>query len=102
VGKVAGAGENWMGDALDIAGAEGGLWLPGVDYMAGWRGAREAADRLNRALHGAGLELSQVRAVASTDERGLGVVRVAGWPDAVERLAVLLEAVTSGGDGGAA
>ncbi|MFF3584742.1 hypothetical protein [Streptomyces mirabilis] len=99
---MAGAGEDWMGDALDIAGADGGLWVSGVDYVAGWRSAREAADRLNRALLGVGLELSQVRAVASTDEDGLGVVRMAGWPDVVERLAVLLEAVTSGGDGGAA
>ncbi|KAF5999699.1 MULTISPECIES: hypothetical protein [Streptomyces] len=93
---MAGAGEDWMGDGLDIAGADCGLWVPGVDYMSGWRGAREAADRLNRALLSAGFELSQVRAVASTDDRGLGVVRVAGWPDAVERLAVLLEAVTPG------
>ncbi|MFE4815246.1 hypothetical protein ACFRFU_02200 [Streptomyces sp. NPDC056704] len=99
---MAGSGEDWMGDALDIAGADCGLWVPGVDYVAGWRGARETADRLNRALLGAGFELSQMRAVASTDERGLGVVRMAGWPDAAERLAVLLEAVTSGGDGGAA
>lgn len=91
-----------MGDALDIAGADCGLWVPGVDYMSGWRGAREAADRLNRALLGAGFELSQLRAVASTDEGGRGVVRVACWPDAAERLAVLLEAVTSGDDGGAA
>ncbi|SFG40032.1 hypothetical protein [Streptomyces mirabilis] len=99
---MTGAGEDWMGDALDIAGADCGLWVPGVDYMSGWRGAREAADRLNRALLGAGFELSQLRAVASTDEGGRGVVRVACWPDAAERLAVLLEAVTSGDDGGAA
>jgi hypothetical protein len=101
VDKVTGAGEDWMGDALDITGADCALWVPGVDYMAGWRGAREAADRLNRALLGAGFELSQVRAIASTDECGLGVVRMAGWPDAVERLAELLETV-AGSDGGAA
>ncbi|WP_327136665.1 hypothetical protein OG585_07435 [Streptomyces sp. NBC_01340] len=99
---MAGSGEDWLSDGLDVEGADCGLWVSGVDYVAGWRGAREAADRLNRALLGAGFELSRVRAVASTDERGLGVVRVAGWPDVVERLAVLLEAVTSGGDGGAA
>lgn len=102
MGKVSGSGEDWLSDGLEVAGANCGLWVPGVDYVAGWRGAREAADRLNRALLGAGFELSQVRAVASTDERGLGIVRVAGWPDVVERLAVLLEAVTSGDDGGAA
>ncbi|MFE5081827.1 hypothetical protein [Streptomyces mirabilis] len=102
MGKVASAGEDWLSDGLDVAGADCGLWVSGVDYMSGWRGAREAADQLNRAFLGAGFELSQVRAVASTDEGGRGVVRVAGRPDAVERLAVLLEAVTSGGDGGAA
>ncbi|QDN87730.1 MULTISPECIES: hypothetical protein [unclassified Streptomyces] len=99
---MAGSGEDWLSDGLGVAGADCGLWVPGVDYMSGWRGAREAADRLNRALLGVGLELSQVRAVASTDERGLGVVRMAGWPDVVERLAELLEAITSGGGGGAA
>ncbi|MFJ9477879.1 hypothetical protein ACIRRI_23130 [Streptomyces mirabilis] len=99
---MTGSGEEWLSDGLDVAGADCGLWVSGVDYMSGWRGAREAADQLNRVFLGAGFELSQVRAVASTDEHGLGVVRVAGWPHAVERLAVLLGAVTSGGDGGAA
>ena len=97
---MTGAGEDWLSDGLDVAGADSGLWVPGVDYVAGWRVAREAADRLNRALLGAGLELSEVRAVASTNEDGRGVVRVAGWPDAVERLAGLLESV-AGGEGGA-
>ena len=97
---MTGAGEDWLSDGLDVAGADSGLWVPGVDYVAGWRVAREAADRLNRALLGAGLELSEVRAVASTNEDGCGVVRVACWPDAVERLAGLLESV-AGGEGGA-
>ncbi|WP_030171359.1 hypothetical protein [Streptomyces sp. NRRL S-813] len=89
---MTGAGEDWIGDGLDdIEGTGGFLWAPGVDYIAGWRAAREAADRLNRALLGAGFELSSVRAVASTDETGRGVVRLAGRPDAVDRLAVLLE-----------
>ncbi|MET7722032.1 hypothetical protein ABZT44_14535 [Streptomyces mirabilis] len=98
---MTGAGEDWLSDGLDVAGADCGLWVSGVDYMSGWRGAREAADQLNRAFLGAGFELSQLRAVASTDEDGRGVVRVAGWPDAAERLAVLLEAVTPGGGGAA-
>ncbi|WP_405909935.1 hypothetical protein OG742_40175 [Streptomyces sp. NBC_00828] len=98
---MTGAGEDWLRDGLDVAGADCGLWVPGVDYMAGWRDAREAADRLNRALLGAGFELSEVRAVATTDERGRGVVRLAGWPDVAERLAGLLKAVADG-DGGTA
>ncbi|MEV0225867.1 hypothetical protein [Streptomyces sp. NPDC050704] len=95
---MTGAGEDWLRDGLDVEGADCGLWVPGVDYMAGWRHAREAADRLNRALLSAGFELSDVRAVASTNEDGRGVVRMAGWPDAVMRLAQRLEAP---GDGGA-
>ncbi len=99
---MAGAGEDWLSDGLDgIVGVDCGLWVPDVDYVAGWRVAREAADRLNRALLGAGFELSDVRAVASTNEDGRGVVRLAGWPGAVDRLALLLEA-RADDDGGAA
>ncbi|QEU97680.1 hypothetical protein CP970_30495 [Streptomyces kanamyceticus] len=100
---MTGVGEDWLGDGLDVAGVDPGrLWVPGVDYVAGWRDARGAADRLNRALLGVGLELSEVRAAASTNEDGRGVVRVMGRPDAVERLAGLLEAVAIGDGGGAA
>ncbi|MCT9007126.1 hypothetical protein [Streptomyces rhizosphaerihabitans] len=98
---MTGSDEDWLRDGLDIEGVDCGLWVPGVDYIAGWRAARDAADRLNRALLGAGFELSQVRAIASTDERGRGVVRVAGRLEAANRLALLLEAAT-GGQGGAA
>ncbi|MFF7724561.1 hypothetical protein ACFZDB_35155 [Streptomyces luteogriseus] len=101
VDKVTGASENWLGDGLDgIADQDSGLWVPGIDYVAGWREARESADRLNRALLNVGFELSAVRAVASTDEDGRGVVRVAGWPADLDRLAVLLEARAES-DGGA-
>ncbi len=98
---MTGSGEDWLNDGLDVVGFDSGLWVSGVDYIAGWREAREAADRLNRALLGVGFELSTVRAVASTDEDGRGLVRLAGWPEAVERLAALLEARAQG-DGGAA
>ncbi|WP_406321194.1 hypothetical protein [Streptomyces sp. NBC_00519] len=97
---MTGFGDDWLSDGLDTTGAESGLWVSGVDYIAGWREAREAADRLNRALLGAGLELSAVRAVASTNEHGRGVVRLAGWPDDVDRLSQLLETLADG-DGGA-
>ncbi|WP_327729308.1 hypothetical protein OG250_25435 [Streptomyces sp. NBC_00487] len=98
---MAGAGEDWLSNELDgIAGMDSGLWVPGVDYVTGWRIAREAADRLNRALLGVGFEQSDVRAVASTNEEGRGVVRLAGWPDTVDRLAGFLEGL-GGGDGGA-
>ncbi|MGX9883754.1 hypothetical protein [Streptomyces sp. NPDC002276] len=98
---MSGAGENWLSDGLgDVVGAGFGLWVSGVDYIAGWREARESADQVNRVFLGVGFELSELRAVASTNEEGRGVVRVAGWPGAVDRLAGLLEALVDG-DGGA-
>ncbi|MBK6017712.1 hypothetical protein [Streptomyces sp. MBT53] len=98
---MSGAGENWLRDGLgDVAGADFGLWVSGVDYIAGWRGAHESADQLNRAFLGVGFELSELRAVASTNEEGRGVVRVTGWSGAVNRLAGLLEGLADG-DGGA-
>ncbi|WP_030992797.1 hypothetical protein [Streptomyces sp. NRRL WC-3744] len=101
MGKVTGFGEDWLNDGLDVPGAESGLWVAGADYIAGWREAREAVDRLNRALLGVGLELSAVRAVASTSEDGRGVVRLAGSPDVVDRLAELLEACANDAGGAA-
>ncbi|WP_346779798.1 hypothetical protein [Streptomyces sp. S3(2020)] len=98
---MTGSGEDWLNDDLDVAGSDTGLWVSGVDYIAGWREARETADRLNRALLGAGFELSDVRAVASTREDGRGVVRLAGWVGAVHRLAALLETSAERGGGSA-
>ncbi|MFJ8723597.1 hypothetical protein [Streptomyces sp. NPDC093269] len=89
---MTGSDEGWLSDGLDVPGADSSLWVSGVDYIAGWCEARDAADQLNRVLLGAGFELSAVRAVASTAEDGRGVVRFAGWPGAVERLAQFLEA----------
>ncbi|MBK3578555.1 hypothetical protein JHN63_33100 [Streptomyces sp. MBT65] len=97
---MSGAGENWLSDGLgDVTGAGFGLWVSGVDYIAGWREARESADQLNRAFLGVGFELSELRAVASANEEGRGVVRVAGWPGAVNRLAGLLEALADDNGG---
>lgn len=100
-GKVNGTGAEWPGDGLDTAGVNFGLWVSGVDYIAGWREARDAADRLNPAFLGMDFELSELRAVASTNDEGRGVIRLAGWPGAVDRLARLLES-RADGDGGAA
>ncbi|WP_406343604.1 hypothetical protein [Streptomyces sp. NBC_00648] len=88
-------------DGLDAVELDGGLWLPGVDYVSGWREARAAADRLNRALLAAGFELSDLRANASTAGDGRGVVRLAGWPTVADRLARCLERAVGDDSGGA-
>ena len=99
--NVSGSGKGWMSDGLDDAtGAGSGLWVRGVDYMAGWRVAREAADQLNFALLAAEFEPSELRAVAATNDDGRGMVRMVGLPGAAVRLAGLLERL-AGDDGGA-
>ncbi|WP_460065618.1 hypothetical protein [Streptomyces sp. YKOK-I1] len=98
--EAIGTGENGPDDGLNVVGEDFDLWVPGVDYMAGWRAARVVADRLNTALLGVGLELSEARAVASAGDDGRGVVRLVGLPGAMDRLAGLLEALADS-DGGA-
>ncbi|WP_020132297.1 hypothetical protein [Streptomyces sp. 303MFCol5.2] len=91
------SGEGWLSDGLDnAAGAGSGLWVRGVDYMAGWSVAREAADQLNLALLAAEFEPCELRAVAATNDDGHGVVRLVGLPGAAVRLAQLLEALADG------
>ncbi|MEV7992279.1 hypothetical protein AB0O67_10255 [Streptomyces sp. NPDC086077] len=98
---MSGSGDGWLGDGLDdVAGLGSGLWVRGVDYMAGWRVAREATEQLNLALLAAEFEPSELRAVAATDDEGHGVVRLVGLPGAAVRLAGLLDALADG-DGGA-
>ncbi|WP_432043821.1 hypothetical protein [Streptomyces cadmiisoli] len=98
---MSGSGEGWLsGELNDTAGMGSGLWVRGVDYMAGWRVARDAADHLNLALLAAEFEPSELRAVAATDNDGCGVVRLVGLPRATVRLAGLLQRLADG-DGGA-
>ncbi|MFJ8107118.1 hypothetical protein [Streptomyces sp. NPDC096132] len=98
--EAIGTGANGPDDGLNVMGESCGLWVPGVDYMAGWRAARAVADRLNRSLLGIGLGPSEARAVASTNDDGRGVVRLIGLPGAMDQLAGLLAAHVDG-DGGA-
>ncbi|MEX2975215.1 hypothetical protein [Streptomyces sp. C184] len=78
-----------MGD-LNDAGPDAWVWSVNVDYLSGWRQARESADRLNGALRAAGLDSSTVRAVPNVDADGRGVVRLAAALPAAEELADLL------------
>ncbi|MFE4409807.1 hypothetical protein [Streptomyces sp. NPDC056821] len=98
---MSGSGEGWLSDGLDdAAGVGSGLWVRGVDYMTGWRVAREAADQVNLALLVAEFQPRELRAAASTDVNGCGVVRLVGLPGAATRLAGLLGRLADG-DGGA-
>ncbi|MFD8702452.1 hypothetical protein ACFV1W_07500 [Kitasatospora sp. NPDC059648] len=54
------------------------MWLPGVDYAACWRVARQTADELNSLLAACGVARAQLRAIADTDAQGAPVVRLDG------------------------
>ena len=78
------------------------LWLPGVDYVAGWQKARGAAGTLNLALFAVGLDVDQARATADTRADGQGVVRLKATEYGTFRLAQLLALAVEGGHADAA
>ncbi|MER5782896.1 hypothetical protein ABT104_14415 [Streptomyces mobaraensis] len=59
------------------------VWVRGVDYVAGWREAREAAAELEAALAAVGVEV-QGASAAQTRGDGSGVVRLV-WSAATVR-----------------
>ncbi|MFB7376672.1 hypothetical protein ACFC6U_16730 [Kitasatospora purpeofusca] len=65
-------------------------WLPGVDYAAGWRVARQTADELNSLLVACGVDRGQLRAIADTDAQGGALVRLEGVLDGGMSLKELL------------
>ncbi|MET8680925.1 hypothetical protein ABZW18_25925 [Streptomyces sp. NPDC004647] len=55
------------------------LWVRGVDYVTGWRDAKDAAAELAAALTAAGMDVTGetgVRARAAADVDGSGVVHL--------------------------
>ncbi|MEU1816458.1 hypothetical protein ABZ543_14835 [Streptomyces roseifaciens] len=70
------------------------LWVRGVDYVAGWREATDAAADLTAVLTAAGVPLDDARATARTAPDGSGVVRLM-WP--VETVRAVVELIR--GDG---
>ncbi|MFF2076545.1 hypothetical protein ACFVXG_17525 [Kitasatospora sp. NPDC058162] len=66
------------------------VWLPGVDYVAGWRVARRTADEVNSLLAACGVDRSQLRAIADTDAQGGALVRLEGVPEGWTSLTGLL------------
>ncbi|EME98785.1 hypothetical protein J7W19_16465 [Streptomyces mobaraensis NBRC 13819 = DSM 40847] len=65
------------------------VWVRGVDYVAGWREAREAAAELETALTAVGVEVEGT-AAAQTRGDGSGVVRVVWSPETVRAVARLI------------
>ncbi|MER6299142.1 hypothetical protein ABT247_06130 [Kitasatospora sp. NPDC001539] len=76
------------------------VWLPGVDYAAGWRAARRTADELNGLLGLCGVERTALRAIADTDAQGRPVVRLEGiaegWLSLEELLCLAAQARRAG------
>ncbi|WP_407564097.1 hypothetical protein [Streptomyces sp. 184] len=70
------------------------VWLPGVDYLSGWREAQTAAEELAGALRAAGGDTSGVRARADTGCDGVGVVRLALPVATVREIARLARGAT--------
>ncbi|WP_395294742.1 hypothetical protein ACF9IK_15190 [Kitasatospora hibisci] len=66
------------------------VWLPDVDYAAGWRAARRMANELNSLLAACGVDRTQLRAIADTDACGGPVVRLEGAAEGWLRLEELL------------
>ncbi|MFI9273813.1 hypothetical protein ACIGXM_24340 [Kitasatospora sp. NPDC052896] len=82
----------------DVLDPDRWLWLPGVDYVAGWRAARKEAEEVNALLLACGVERSALRAVADTDAQGHGVVRLVGGPEGRLLLGRLLDLAAAARD----
>ncbi|MEU5028212.1 hypothetical protein [Streptomyces milbemycinicus] len=64
--------DGFDGEAADL---EAGIWVRGVDYVSGWRDAKEAAAELGDALKLVGVDGAGARLRAAAGPDGSGVVR---------------------------
>ncbi|WP_078866087.1 hypothetical protein [Streptomyces sp. NRRL S-1448] len=64
---------NFDDEALE---PDGWMWVRGVDYVAGWRSAADAATELKGAMGEAGIDTTEVRSTAATTTDGSGVLRL--------------------------
>ncbi|MFE9001504.1 hypothetical protein ACFYOY_05060 [Streptomyces sp. NPDC007875] len=78
--------DRFEGEAADL---EAGIWVRGVDYLSGWRDAREAAAELGDALSLVGVESAGVRLRAGSGPDGGGVVRLELSPGSAREVALL-------------
>ena len=58
----------------DYGGPDEAVYVPGVDYVSGWREADEAAEKVNEALEAMGIDTRLVRAVPYAGAHGEPVV----------------------------
>ncbi|MFI0775566.1 hypothetical protein [Streptomyces sp. NPDC021212] len=65
--------DGFDGEAADL---DAGIWVRGVDYVSGWRDAREATAELDDALRLVGVEAAEMRMRAASGADGSGVVRL--------------------------
>ncbi len=86
-------------EAFEMAGSEfdpdAVVWVRGVDYVGGWRDARDAAEELSKALAAAGVTTDGPVATAQAGADGSGVVRLV-WP--VDTVRAVTELVRNAGD----
>ncbi|QKV92855.1 hypothetical protein HUT19_14730 [Streptomyces sp. NA02950] len=78
--------DGFGGEAADL---DAGMWVRGVDYMSGWRDAREAACELDDALRLVGVDTTGARLRASAGAEGAGVVRLELSAASVREIAML-------------
>lgn len=64
---------NFDGEALE---PDGWMWVRGVDYVAGWRSAVDAATELKGTMDEAGIDTTEVMSTAATITDGSGVLRL--------------------------
>jgi hypothetical protein len=83
------------GDFEDLGRA---LWVPGVDYVGGWRDAVDAAAELASALAAACPDAEEATAVAQSAPDSSGIVQLRLPPATARVLAELIRAATAGRD----
>ncbi|UWE10824.1 hypothetical protein [Actinacidiphila bryophytorum] len=81
-----------MADVDEPFGMGEALWIPGVDYVGGWRDAAAAGAELVAALSAAWPEAGPLTAVAQSAPDSTGVVRLYLPAATAQALAELLRA----------
>ncbi|MEV4924610.1 hypothetical protein [Streptomyces roseoverticillatus] len=79
-----------MGFDIEAFDPDDVLWVRGVDYVAGWREATDAAAELTQALTAVGVPLDGAKATARSAADGSGVVRLVWSVETVRAVAELV------------